>query len=291
MPGILHRCLRPQVCPLVCHQPSSLGGGISTILAHLIKSDLQFNRYPRIRVPVAVQCFAYSPPGCVISREGKAYFKEFCTSIVVGMDLIPRLSRKSARNLIENIQEIVRTCNHAKIHILAGLVGRLFYQRSRWMRRLVPHFLVPKWFRIATEQEYVDLPESGEGRSSSSRDLLELERHAMNDVTLTDDFAATPAAAGSEASNPEGEVDMFLAGRVLYFMESVPMDLDSVLIDTGDGHADHSSATALRGRESGYVPVWADATDHQFQEIRVHGEMFGAHIPSHTRNLFDKFEG
>lgn len=68
----------------------SLGGGVAAILAHLLKADPYPVRSFEAR-EAPVKCFAYSPPGCIISRSGKEYFETFCTSIVIGTDVIPSL--------------------------------------------------------------------------------------------------------------------------------------------------------------------------------------------------------
>lgn len=39
-----------------------------------------------------VRCFAYSPPGCIIDENGLAATKNNVFSIVLGDDIIPRLS-------------------------------------------------------------------------------------------------------------------------------------------------------------------------------------------------------
>jgi hypothetical protein len=84
----------------------SLGGGIAAVLAHLLKSEL----YPvrafesEARQAAPVKCFAYSPPGCIISAHGKEYFETFCTSIVVGLDVIPRMYFFNFRNVTTESQ-------------------------------------------------------------------------------------------------------------------------------------------------------------------------------------------
>ncbi|KNC27306.1 hypothetical protein FF38_08956 [Lucilia cuprina] len=58
----------------------SLGAGTAAILAILMKAD-----YPTL------QCFAYSPPGGLLSMPAVEYSKKFITSVVLGKDVVPRI--------------------------------------------------------------------------------------------------------------------------------------------------------------------------------------------------------
>lgn len=73
----------------------SLGGGIASLLTLLLKYFMFFEflnllllrqTYPDVR------CYAFSPPGCVISKHGIAESKLHVLSIFVGDDVIPRIS-------------------------------------------------------------------------------------------------------------------------------------------------------------------------------------------------------
>ncbi len=77
----------------------SLGAGTATILALKLKPE-----YPEIK------CIAYSPPGGLVSEALSDYTKLFVMSVVVGDDIVPRLSVHSVHNLKANIlKEIYRT--------------------------------------------------------------------------------------------------------------------------------------------------------------------------------------
>lgn len=52
--------------------------GIGLILSYLLRREYK-----------DVTCIAYSPPGCLISKDAIPLFKEFCTSVVLDDDLIP----------------------------------------------------------------------------------------------------------------------------------------------------------------------------------------------------------
>lgn len=55
----------------------SLGAGVATVVSLLLKPA-----YPNVK------CFAFSPPGCVISDDGVEFTQNFVFSIVVGDDLV-----------------------------------------------------------------------------------------------------------------------------------------------------------------------------------------------------------
>jgi len=77
----------------------SLGAGTAAILALKMKSE-----YPNIR------CIAYSPPGGLISTALADLTKTFIMSVVVGDDIVPRLSVHSVHNLKADIlKEIYNT--------------------------------------------------------------------------------------------------------------------------------------------------------------------------------------
>ncbi|KAJ3060975.1 hypothetical protein HDU98_003097, partial [Podochytrium sp. JEL0797] len=83
---------------LVCGH--SLGAGVAALLTHLIKSTTPGLAAGRVK------CVAYSPPGCVATRESnRAYFEEFVTSVVLGDDAVPRLSRGAVERLQKGVRE------------------------------------------------------------------------------------------------------------------------------------------------------------------------------------------
>ncbi|NXA55282.1 DGLA lipase, partial [Nothocercus julius] len=57
----------------------SLGAGTAAILSFLLRPQ-----YPSLK------CFAYSPPGGLLSEDAMEYSKEFVTAVVLGKDLVPR---------------------------------------------------------------------------------------------------------------------------------------------------------------------------------------------------------
>ncbi|XP_028395223.1 sn1-specific diacylglycerol lipase beta-like [Dendronephthya gigantea] len=86
----------------------SLGAGTSAILAILMKKKYE-----------TVKCFAYSPPQALNLKAAK-YCEDFVTSVVVGNDVISRLSIHSVDILKKEIIDALKHCQMPKYQILLG---------------------------------------------------------------------------------------------------------------------------------------------------------------------------
>ncbi|XP_061086996.1 diacylglycerol lipase-beta isoform X2 [Conger conger] len=85
----------------------SLGAGTASVLAILLRSA-----FPTL------QCYAFSPPGGLLSKALAEYSKEFVVSVVLGKDLVPRLSIPNMEDLKRRILKMVSNCNKPKYRIL-----------------------------------------------------------------------------------------------------------------------------------------------------------------------------
>ncbi|KAM3859342.1 diacylglycerol lipase-beta [Diretmus argenteus] len=85
----------------------SLGGGTASLLAILLR-----NLYPTL------QCYSFSPPGGLMSKTLADYSKDFVVSVVLGKDLVPRLSIPNMEDLKRRILKMVSNCNKPKYCIL-----------------------------------------------------------------------------------------------------------------------------------------------------------------------------
>ncbi|XP_030067547.1 diacylglycerol lipase-beta [Microcaecilia unicolor] len=85
----------------------SLGAGAASILAILLK-----NSFPTLR------CYAFSPPGGLLSKPLADYSKDFIVTVVVGKDFISRLSMPNMEDLKNRILRMVVNCNKPKYRIL-----------------------------------------------------------------------------------------------------------------------------------------------------------------------------
>ncbi|XP_067859617.1 diacylglycerol lipase-beta isoform X2 [Heptranchias perlo] len=85
----------------------SLGAGAASILAIMLHRS-----FPQLR------CYAFSPPGGLLSKPLADYTKGFIVSVVLGKDLIPRLSLSNVDDLKRRLLRIVAHCNRPKYQIL-----------------------------------------------------------------------------------------------------------------------------------------------------------------------------
>lgn len=87
----------------------SLGAGTAAILALLLRHE-----YPH------VHCYAYSPPGGLLSLPAAEFTKEFVTSIVVGKDVVPRLGLHQLETLRSSLMTAINKSTDPKWKILAS---------------------------------------------------------------------------------------------------------------------------------------------------------------------------
>ncbi|KAL3116174.1 hypothetical protein niasHT_002298 [Heterodera trifolii] len=93
----------------------SLGGGIASLLALLLKA-----KYADVR------CFAFGPPGPVISENGIADTEHNTLSIVLGDDVIPRMTTHSIHKLKQEIEREIVSTDRAKYEVLIKGFFKLF---------------------------------------------------------------------------------------------------------------------------------------------------------------------
>ena len=86
----------------------SLGAGTATILAFLLRE-----KYP-LR---ATTCYAFSPPGGLLSEAAARESEKFTVSLIVGDDVIPRLSLPNIKILSRDIKQSIKTCSLPKYQI------------------------------------------------------------------------------------------------------------------------------------------------------------------------------
>jgi sn1-specific diacylglycerol lipase len=87
----------------------SLGAGTASILAILLRQD-----HPDI------QCFAYSPPGGLLSEPAVEYSKTFITSIVVGKDVVPRIGLHQMEALRADLINAIQRSVDPKVGLTSG---------------------------------------------------------------------------------------------------------------------------------------------------------------------------
>lgn len=73
-----------------CHAGHSLGAGAAALIALKLK-----DRFPEVK------CWAFCPPGGLLTPNMAHAMKPFCTSVVVNKDCIPRMSLKNLNRFME----------------------------------------------------------------------------------------------------------------------------------------------------------------------------------------------
>lgn len=101
----------------------SLGAGTAVMLSLKLKKD-----YPNIR------CIAYSPPGHLISKVVADYTKTFVLSVVLGDDIISRLSVRSVHNLKADILKEIYSTNLPK-YIIYWKYSLSFFSKTNQLIR------------------------------------------------------------------------------------------------------------------------------------------------------------
>lgn len=87
----------------------SLGGGIAAILALLLKEQ-----YPSIK------CYAFAPPGGLMSEPVMEYSKSFVTSLVLGKDVVTRLGLHQMEELRTDLLYAISQCNKSKWKVISS---------------------------------------------------------------------------------------------------------------------------------------------------------------------------
>ncbi|NWX57379.1 DGLA lipase, partial [Promerops cafer] len=91
----------------------SLGAGTAAILSFLLRPQ-----YPSLK------CFAYSPPGGLLSEDAMEYSKEFVTAVVLGKDLVPRQVEQIGLSQLEGFRrqllDVLQRSTKPKWRIIVG---------------------------------------------------------------------------------------------------------------------------------------------------------------------------
>ncbi|XP_031568026.1 sn1-specific diacylglycerol lipase beta-like isoform X2 [Actinia tenebrosa] len=84
----------------------SLGAGTASVLSILLKP-----LFP------GLQCFAYSNPS-VLNESATVNCEDYVLSVLVGKDVVPRMSVKTLNTLVQDLENVIMNCNLPKYRIL-----------------------------------------------------------------------------------------------------------------------------------------------------------------------------
>ncbi|XP_023209620.1 sn1-specific diacylglycerol lipase beta-like isoform X2 [Centruroides sculpturatus] len=157
----------------------SLGAGTASVLALLLRS-----KYPTLK------CFAYSPPGGLLNADGVKHSEDFIFSVVVGDDLVSRLSVPTMEDMKRNILSCLTECDQPKYKVLLGVFcNKTSNSESETAQRQVSRPLLPE--HISTG--------SYESTGIQERSFL-----MKNTASCSSKLSSTP---------------LFLPGRILHLTE------------------------------------------------------------------------
>jgi len=100
----------------------SLGGGTAAILAMLLNDHKDVNK--------DFQCFAYSPPGGLMSATAARYCKDFVCSVVFDDDIVCRLGVVGGLKLKLKMFEIIKNCDRPKLELVGTWLEKLLGFKS-----------------------------------------------------------------------------------------------------------------------------------------------------------------
>ncbi|XP_048870020.1 diacylglycerol lipase-beta [Brienomyrus brachyistius] len=161
----------------------SLGAGAAAVLAILLRS-----MYPTLR------CYAFSPPGGLLSKALADYTKQFVVSVVLGKDLVPRLSIPNMEHLKGRILKMVSNCNKPKYQIL----------------------LRGCWYEVFGGKPE-DFPTELEGCRDDQLTQPLLGEHRLQQRSLSDQ-----SLASEESPSHVTHLPLFLPGRIIHITEEGP---------------------------------------------------------------------
>lgn len=64
-----------------------------------------------------LKCFAYSPPGCLVTAEAATFCENFVTSVIIGDDIVPRLSVPSFERFKNDLIRAIKECRTPKVSL------------------------------------------------------------------------------------------------------------------------------------------------------------------------------
>lgn len=226
----------------------SLGAGTASLLSVLLKPI-----YPDLK------CFAYSNPS-VLSTHATPYCEDFIVSVVLGKDVVPRMTGTSASVLRDDLASVIRRCSLPKYRVLMSgcwqalcfCLGprphnsqgdsRSFFSGSRQYRSALNRHswennLTQPLLRY-TEGEAAGLTSACDSNESSLRYIAEGD---LDPVTTS--------------CSPVSVEKLYPAGRILQLDERISNRIEAPRFDV----------------------MWSDKDN--YSKIIIHPDMLGDHFP------------
>ncbi len=240
----------------------SLGAGTAVILTFMLR---QF--YP------SAKCYAYSPPGGLLNEAAAVQSRDFALSVIVGKDLVCRLSLHSIARFKENMKQVLLACRLPKYQILSSGLSACCV--SDWRATLDDSslYLNPRSSnsreRICSESEAsIGSGEPILGQKNNNQAEEEIEGGGGDAAAVQREETAILIESSRSTVAPISSVDvenLQLPGKIWHVVGSVLRGDSS----SSTGELDLTVTTR---------------TSQDFQEILVSPKMLTDHFPS---NVYD----
>ena len=232
----------------------------------------------------STRCYAYSPPGSLISGNAVPEFQKFCVSVIAGDDLVPRLSRNSMDVLKADVSRLIRNCDRPKWQIFGSVVGNMCQRPSKKTRRIIK-----RW-------KHRGILQQDPCPHITAKELLDIRKTTLSiprtwrDGVIQD---VLPEHVVHLTSRP-----VFIPGRIIYLeklrgfgvspldsnpsqtntqsMRNEPFGKASLIAMKQAITAGIQSARRIKDYKYVYIPRWA--TNDEFQEIIVSRSMMADHL-------------
>ncbi|KAJ3226264.1 hypothetical protein HK099_005261 [Clydaea vesicula] len=166
----------------------SLGAAAGALLTYMLRSNGFLEAI----------CYAYDPPGMLLTYESSVYFEEFVISIVNGDDFVSRLSLHSMELLKLDIARVLNNCDEHKWEVLGSSFMNFYFGRNRKFR--------PKFPQLGRKSSSVEKAENNDAFSVpySNRESFEVSDEVKSpfDVQSSVDVLSIPK--------------LYMPGRLLY---------------------------------------------------------------------------
>jgi sn1-specific diacylglycerol lipase len=219
----------------------SLGAGTATVLGMMLRAD-----YPNLK------CYAYAPPGGLLSADAAKYCESFVISLIYGDDLVGRMGIYSFEMLKYQIMGELNKCRTPKYRIL---LGDLY-----WLCGGFPKMRYD-------EKSGVIKHENGIASKESKSTVISVEDDGGKAKDVDDTVTKRTASKYSQYTVPEIKKlqpfeDMYPPGNILHITET------------------ETFKSAKKSGSRG-APRWSIrfADKSEFREFKVTSRMLFDHLP------------
>lgn len=230
--GALYQILQNSKADRIVVCGHSMGAGVAALLTFLLRQD---------PLTKEATCISYCPPGSLITEKSVPIFDAFCTTVIIGDDFVPRLTRNAMDLLKADLMDALLSCQMPKWKILGSLF--CFGQD-----------------RIVGSSSLSDIESSVAQSQSGKQDLTSVDQQSHHGIDKN-----SKAKKEIKFCMPR----MHPPGRILYF-EKLP-------VNNRPSSLESQQETTGARRLYTYVPRWAPR--EEFERIAVSGSMLKDHSP------------